>query len=159
MKKEVIIEIALAIVLIALLLSIYFGFFYFAKCSDDKCFSESLVKCKRVIYYKDSPTSLIGYKILGENNQECPVNVKIIQIKQGTIEMLKFENQEMICTIPIGTLAMPESNLQNCKGVLRENIQEAMINNLHSQIVDNLNGISIKYNPLNSSVNITNSTI
>lgn len=154
MKKEVIIEILLVVVLIALALSIYFGFFYFAKCSDDKCFSSSLVKCSRIIYYKDMPTSLMGYKILGANNSNCLINIKLIQVKQGTIDMLKFQGQDMTCSIPLGTLTTPESNLENCQGALKENLQEAVINNLHSQIVDNLNGISIIYSS-NNSVNST----
>ena len=101
------------------------------------------MKCSRVIYYKDSPNELTGYKILGSSNNLCQVNVKILQVKQGTLDMLKFENQEMVCSIPLGTLASPESNLQNCQGNLKESIQDAIINDLHSQIVDNLNGIVI----------------
>lgn len=155
MKKEVVIEIAIAVVLVALALSIYFGFFHFSKCADEKCFSNSLVKCDRVVYYKDTPSNLMSYKILGASSDECPVSIKLVQVKEGSMEMLRFEGEEMTCTIPLGTFTAPESNLRNCEGKLREDLQEAIIDNMHSQIVQNLDGISTKYVPLNNSVNST----
>jgi len=153
MKKELVIEILIAVILIALVWSIYFLFFRYTTCSDDKCFSTSLVKCNKVIYNRDTPDLLITYKILGASNNRCNINVKLIQVKHGSTSMAIFENKEMICSISLGSLTMPESNLQNCNGELRQEIQEAIINNMHSQIIENLNGLSIiaSTNPVNSS--------
>jgi len=156
MKKELIIEIILAVVVIALIWSIYFGFFYYAHCSDEKCFADALVKCKKVTYSKNTPDILMNYKILGDSNNLCNINVKLVQVKSGTTSMTRFENKEMVCSILLGSLTLPESNLQNCDGPLRQEIQEAMINNMHSQLIENINVLSI-ITP--AKTNTTNSTL
>ena len=147
MKKELIIEVVLAVVLIALVWSVYFGFFYYASCANDQCFANSLIKCEKTIYAKDGPELFVNYKILGASSNQCEINVKLMQVKKGSLEMARFEGKEMVCSIPLGSLIMPESNLQNCRGDLKEEIQEAVINNMHSQIVENLNEFNSN-NPL-----------
>jgi hypothetical protein len=144
MKKELIIEIGLAVVLIALVWSIYFGFFYYAQCSTDLCFADALVKCEKTIYAKDGPELFVKYKILGASSNQCEINVELKQVKKGSLEMGRFEGKDMVCSISLGSLVMPESNLQNCKGDLREEIQEAVINNMHSQIVENVKNSWLK---------------
>ncbi len=143
MKKEMIIEIIIAVIIIGLIWSIYFGFFYYAKCLDKTCFANNVVNCKKTIYYDDTPETLMSYKILGADSGKCDVEVKLLQVKVGTSAISRLENKAMTCSIQLGTLTMPESNLQNCNGELREEIQEAMINNLHSQIVQNLEQMKI----------------
>jgi len=146
MKKEKIIEIVLALVLIAIALSVYFGFFYFPSCEDSQCFSDSLIACKKAVYISDSQNTLMKYKIITPEGNNCKVNVRLYQVKVGAMNLANLEGLEMNCYLPLGTLMVPESDLQNCNGQLKEEIQTIVINKLHSEIVQNLGQIDSSRN-------------
>jgi len=133
-----------AIILVAIvgiIFSVYYIFIYSNVCQDDICFSESLVKCKRTIYIKDNTETITQYSVEGKKSGDCSVNVKILQIKQGALELVKIEGGEMDCLMPLGAYALPEDNIQNCHGTLKEGIQEIMIQRMHSQLIENIGEI------------------
>lgn len=135
----------LAIIIVAaigLLVSVYLIFSYGSTCQDETCFSEALVKCKRTIYLKDSPETITQYRILGKKGKACEINVKMMQIKQGSIELISLEGKEMVCQIPLNTYTQPEENIKMCHGLLKESIQEIMIQRMHSELVENIGQIS-----------------
>ena len=82
------------------------------------------------------------YKILGKEGNSCNVYVQLLQLKKGAVELTILENKDMICSLPFGVLQEPEKNLKNCHGRLKEEIQNIIIQRMHSQIVENLGKIS-----------------
>lgn len=142
MKKELIVEILLGIVLIALVITIYLGYFHFSSCDSEDCFSKAIVECKRVSYLLDSPYSLMKYKVLGPSSEGCNIEVSLLQIKKGEIALLELEGAKMTCSIPLGSFVKPESNLENCKGELKEEIQGIVISRMHSELASNIGKIN-----------------
>jgi len=136
MKKEFIIEIALGVVLIALAITIYFGYFHYSSCKDDKCFSESLIECKRTAYLSNAANALLKYKISGPSSGDCKIEVSLL------IEFTRLEGLEMTCYTPLGVLITPESNLENCNGELKEEIQSIVINRMHAELASNIGKIN-----------------
>jgi hypothetical protein len=142
MKKELIVEILLGVVLIALAITVYIGYFHYSNCKDDKCFSQSLVECKKAIYLSSTSASLMKYKITGQESGACNVEVSLLQVKKGTMELAELEGLKMNCLLPIGTIMIPESNLENCKGELKEKIQGIVINRMHAELASNIGQIN-----------------
>lgn len=141
MEKERVVGILLVIVILALIITIYFNFFYLKKCDSLTCFTNSIVKCQRVSFINEGQETIIQYKILGKEEDKCKINVRLLQLKNGQEELSNLENQAMDCFIPFGVLVYPESNLKDCHGLLKENIQEIIIDRMHNQIVQNLGKI------------------
>jgi len=141
MKKELIVEILLGIVLIALAITVYIGYFHYSKCGDENCFTQSLINCEKATYLQDSPYSLMKYKILGPSSKNCNIEVLLVQVKKGEIGLLELEGSKMVCSIPLGTFVKPESNLERCSGELKEKIQGIVINRMHSELASNIGRI------------------
>ena len=142
MKKVVVLTIMLIIVFAGLITSLYFAYFYMTTCPDKECFTKAIIDCKRKSFTDDNDNSIIQYRIIGQREGVCKTNVKILQIKRGTADLAILENKEMICSTEIGVYTEPESNLRECHGELKEQIQEMIIQRMHSQIMENLGKIS-----------------
>ena len=131
----------LIIVLLLIILGLFFKFYY-PLCENEECFSDSLIKCSKAGYYSETSDTTIFYKILGKEKDKCQVFVQLKTVKQGSIELLALEEKTMICDIPLKTYIKPEQNIKNCHGELREEVQEIMIQRMHSQILENIGDIS-----------------
>ena len=141
-KRVVILSLLLIIALIGLIISAYYIYFFMNKCSTQECFYSSLTQCKRTLYISENTDSDMEYKILGKEGNSCNVYVQLLQLKKGAVELTILENKDMICSLPFGVLQEPEKNLKNCHGRLKEEIQNIIIQRMHSQIVENLGKIS-----------------
>lgn len=139
--KNLIIEAIVLIALVGIIITSYFMITSVNKCDDSACFSQALVSCDKVSFVADKTESIFYYQILGQKDNACQVNVRLLQIKQGTSELDKLRNKEMICVLPLGSYSVPEENIQRCHGELREQIQEIMIQRMHSELVENLGSI------------------
>ena len=136
-------KIILVLLLAIILLS---GFYYFniliKKCEDKTCFSEALIKCKRVSYIENGEEAAWGYSIKGKQQGECDVNVQLLQTKKGKTDMENIEGKEMSCSLPLGVLTEPSQNLEFCTGKLKEGLQDLIIKRMHTYIFENLEGIN-----------------
>jgi len=115
-------------------------------CQTDECFEENLVSCKRSSYIADKPETVLEYTIKGPDKGICKIDVELISIKRGSGELSGLEGLKMMCGIPKNTNILPESNLENCHGLLKEGIQEALIQRMHSQLLENIGDISLEAN-------------
>lgn len=140
-KKVVMLSVLLAVVLIGLMISAYFIYFFMHKCTSQECFYSSLVNCKKTSYLNDNADTTMQYNILGKQDNRCAVKVELLQVKKGSIELAVLENKQMVCSTDLGVITDPEKNLQNCHGTLKEEIQNIIIQRMHSQIVENLGKI------------------
>jgi len=146
MNKGVVIFTILGVVLLAI--ASYFIFFKVNVCSDSECFSEAIVSCEKTIYLFEDEDMIKQYVILGEQNEQCSSKVKILQIKTGNMELEILEGQEMICSFSQDTLIMPDEDITKCHGLLRENIQELVIQRMHKQLIANIGQIDESINKI-----------
>jgi len=134
--------ILIVVIIIIAVLALYLTFFYTKNCSDASCFNSALVKCRRASFINDAEDATWLYNIKSKSQGECKIDVKLLQLKQGTNEMAGMEGKEMVCYLPLGTITSPQGNLANCHGLLKEEMQSLIINRLHNYIVNNLGQIS-----------------
>jgi len=140
-KKKVIKIILLSAILIIIALLIYLNFFYYAKCEDKSCFDSYLKECKRASFTKQGNITL-KYLILGEKDDNCKVHMRLLSINLAEVDEIRLIGKSMFCEIPKGIVIEPESQIDNCHGLLKEELQNMIISNLHRQIVQNLREIN-----------------
>jgi len=141
-KRALLLGALLVVVLIALIITSYYLYYNVNKCSNQQCFYDYLAKCEKNSYLSETTDSVMNYKILGTEDGKCKVEVTLVQLKRGSAELAVLENQDMICYLPIGVQMDPENNLKDCHGRLKEEIQNIIIQRMHSQIVQNLGQIN-----------------
>jgi hypothetical protein len=141
-KRLIVLGVLLVLILIGLVISGYYLYSNVNKCSSKECFYNSLSDCRKTSYISDTPETTIEYSILGISKGKCDVNVKMLQIKKGSAELSILEDKEMVCSLQLDLIVDPEKDLKNCHGVLKEEIQNVIIQRMHSQIVENLGKIT-----------------
>lgn len=129
-------------VIVLILVSGYFAFFYFKKCEDISCFFSHHEKCNRATYINDGKSMTLGYRILGKDKKLCEIEVEVLLVKEGTLDKVALEGHSMKCYVEPKTISYPESDLSKCHGRLKEEIQSIMIKRAHAEIVKNLGEIS-----------------
>lgn len=144
------IMIALGIIVI-LIISTWLIFFYSPKCKNWNCFNEHLKKCERANFIGGTKM-IFEYSIEGNSGVGCKVNVKLLQGDMNNKDFKKLENQEMMCTLPKGLVIMPESDIGNCHGLLKEGLQDLIIEKLHTYLVQNLGKLNLEMSNITKSV-------
>ena len=118
--------------------AVYFTWFYHVNCESIACLQAHQIKCSRASYIHDTESTTWEYAILGEKNGLCDIRATVLLVKSGQTDRKKMEQASMICSLPLGSKAYPESDILNCHGILKEEIQHIMIKNAHAQIVANI---------------------
>lgn len=129
------------IVVLALVTGCYFLFFYKTACDNKECFLANMANCKKTSFSSANAQTITQYTILGTKDGKCKTNIEIIQVKKGALELGDLEGKEMNCFTNIGSGEMPEKDIENCHGELKEQIQSIIINRLYSQILQNVGKI------------------
>lgn len=140
--KFILLVLSIILILIAMIVTAYYIYFFSIKCVDSTCFENALLNCNRASYTSETSESIIDYNILGKSGENCKVNVKMLQMKAGAAELAKLEGKTMVCLAQLGVAEAPEKNLQVCSGSMKETIQEIIIKRMHSQIVENIGKVS-----------------
>jgi hypothetical protein len=136
---KIILAIAIALVFIV---AMYFTlFFYYApeNISEFKGYQEKCAKAKFISQAEDVDWE---YKIQGRDNDRCQIDVTAIKVKEGTLDKQILEGKTMSCYMVLGSTNNPESDISDCHGELKEEMQTLIINNLHKYIADNLEQIA-----------------
>ena len=136
-NKKILLIIAVAIVL---LLSLYMTFFSSKTCENEDCFYSSLARCEKAVFTDLQEEASWVYKIQGVKNSNCEVYVRNTEILIE--EDKRLEGKEMVCSIEKGLAIPPTSVLDNCHGILKEAMQDLIIEKLHVYIVQNIGKIS-----------------
>jgi hypothetical protein len=66
--------------------------FHAPMCGDFVCFQESMMKCKPARFVNDENQATWLYEILGKEEGDCEVNVKLIQAKEGVLELTGLQD-------------------------------------------------------------------
>ena len=132
--------------IIVLGLAIFFTFFYATKCNNYECFNSRLQKCSRASFQYDGQDATWYYKILGKSDGKCKVYTELRQIKKGQIDIERLQGQSMTCFLPLGITDFPEKDISRCHGLLKESLQDTIIQKLHNYILSNIGQISEELN-------------
>ena len=142
----------IGIVVLALLgVLLFFTFFYVKHVSSQEEFKQEFFNCNRASFVSDQDIAVWEYEILGKKKGLCSVEVELVSAKQGIADVDKLEGKSMICEIPLGVVASPEGNLKLCHGRLKEDIQDILIEKMHTYVTGNLDVIGNALAPVNSS--------
>lgn len=140
--KGIFLLILILAALAGLIASAYFIITYKSTCFDETCFISSLTNCKPSIYLSNKQDTVVQYTIKGISGNNCMTNVKILQVKEGSQQVSSIVGKDMDCAVSLGVYIMPDENIQNCHGLLKEEIQEMIIQRMYSQIVQNIDQVS-----------------
>ena len=136
------------LILIVLVAAIYFTFFFYYKCDDVACFTAHQEKCAKTKFLNSAEYADWKYKINGKKDGKCEINVEIVKVKQGNVDKLTLEGKSMNCILPLGSINPPENDISKCHGELKEEMQNLIIQKLHSYILDNLGEIGAELNSI-----------
>ncbi len=130
------------IVIAGVIWSVWFVFFSYDHCRNRSCFDTHLKSCERAIFIGGSD-SIFRYTINGKSGDGCSVDVKLLQGKLDNMDSMKLEGKTMTCLLPFGVVVSPESNINVCHGLLKEGLQDLIIRNMHSYLVQNLGRLNL----------------
>ncbi|MFA4960093.1 MAG: hypothetical protein WC548_00325 [Candidatus Pacearchaeota archaeon] len=133
----------LVVVLVLLGFFLWRAYYSEEKCINWECFNANLEKCDRTKFIGGTEM-IFEYTILGNSEKMCRIDVKLLQGELNNQDSIKLEGKSMICELPSGSVAIPEKNIKNCHGILKEGLQELFIIKLHTYIVQNLGKINLE---------------
>jgi len=136
------------LIIVVLSAAFYFTFFFAYKCDSKECFVTKHAECKRSTYMNEIDGISWLYHIKGKSKNNCKISVKILEVKEGSIDQEKLEEKEMDCLMEIGDISSPESDIGRCHGELKEELQGMIIKKLHQYVLDNLGEISEDLNSI-----------
>lgn len=125
------------------------------KCLSQSCLLNSLWKCKQVSYLNVQDNSTWYYKVQGMTGDGCKVYVEAKELKTDVETAGALIGKSMTCYIPsdVAGSFLPEAKIEYCHGLLKEAIQDLIIQKMHLFIVQNIGQIN------QSSIGITGSVI
>ena len=137
------------IVIIAAIIFILVFFYLNPKpCNDNACFMQSLAKCNRISFLKEDSRASWYYLIEGKYDKDsCKVKVKLLKMNQGTIDIEDLQGAEMACIVNRMDARPPEENMAQCQGLLKEKLQEIIIQRMHSYLLKNLGEVKESFLP------------
>jgi len=128
------------LLLILLFASIFIGFFYKQECKTRDCFIKAMFECKKASFVSAQQNITWQYIIKGSVDSDCLINVKSLDVNLDSETSKKLEDKEMDCYIPkkIAGSFMPEAKIEYCHGMLKEALQDLIIEKMHIYIMQNI---------------------
>jgi hypothetical protein len=134
------------LVLVGFLIASYLLFFHAEKCKTESCWESKLQDCRRAEFVNNAVDVTWKYEIKGKSNEGCEVEVEAVQVIRGLVKTRELEGKSMKCYLPFDSegktiLISPESDPNLCHGLLKEELQGLIIENLYRYILDNVGKI------------------
>ena len=123
--------------------AIWFMFLSFENCETWDCFNNNLRDCDRAQFIGGN-RMIFEYTIRGSSGDVCTVNVELLQGELNNQDSIALEGKEMRCNLPKGVVMIPESDIGNCHGELKEGLQDLVIKKLHTYLVRNLGKLNLE---------------
>lgn len=131
-----------AIIAILVLVFVYYIFIYSSVCDTKECFEKAIVKCKRVSYIREDEQAAWKYDILKQvDRSTCLINVKLLKLNQGTLDAEALQKEEMKCNFLKSSEQFPEKDISRCHGLLKEDLQDILIQRMHNYLLQNVGEI------------------
>jgi hypothetical protein len=139
----------ISLVILTIVLIIFLGYYFFfneKQCSDATCFKNAFAKCGKFSFVKEDSQALWSYKILGSSGgSRCNVEIILIRLKEGTVENQVLEGKDMECSVLPENSASPEGDLSKCTGLLKEEMQDIIIQRMHNYLLKNCGEIKEEF--------------
>lgn len=146
-KKFKSFDIILAVIILVLIVfAVYLMKLNIEQCKSFACFKDKMEKCEKASYINEEPEASWEYEIEGKEGNQCKIEVTLLLAKKGELGIDKLTGYDMDCFYPLGTGTYPEKDLRQCHGRLKEELQQIIINKLHSYIIENLGQIDLGIN-------------
>ncbi|GAI05144.1 unnamed protein product, partial [marine sediment metagenome] len=127
----------------------YYIFFYAKPVLTNEEFTEAITTCKKVSWIKEDASASWLYTIKGHDAGDvCKVEIKLLKMKQGTIDSEKLQGKKMICSVLKGETEPPEKDISKCSGGLREELQDIIIQRMHNYLLQNIGEIKQEFEGL-----------
>ena len=148
LKKRV--GIALVILIIALIaFSVYFLFYFERACDNSTCFVDSMRSCKKVTWTRADEQAVWRYSIVGNApGDACEIEVTLVEMGEGTLESSVLQGNQMNCNMQKGDTQFPEKDISKCTGLLKENLQDIIIQRMHNYLLENIGEIKTEFETL-----------
>lgn len=147
-KKKILIGLIIAL-LVIIIFGLAYLYVYIIKCENLECFNSKLMSCKKASFLRTDEQATWNYRILGRyDSNRCKVEVKLIRIKQGKIDIERLEGLKMICNTLRNGQYLPESETADCTGKLKEELQDIIIQRMHRYILENIGEIKQSFSGL-----------
>ncbi len=137
----------IVLIIVIIIFALLFLFFYPKPCTDNACFIQSMAKCDRVSFLKEDSRASWYYVINGKYKDSCRVKVRLLKMNQGTIDIEDLQGAEMTCIVNRIDARAPEENMAQCQGLLKEKLQEIIIQRMHSYLLQNLGEVKESFMP------------
>ena len=134
---------AVFVIFVILAWGIWWLFFSYEECNSWSCFNEHLENCNKAKFIGEKDM-IFEYIIRGSSDSGCRVDVQLLQGELNDQDSIKLERQKMICTLPEGVVMIPESDIGNCHGMLKEGLQDLIIRKLYTYLVQNIGKINLE---------------
>ena len=133
------------ILIFLLIVTVIVGFFYIPDCNSRDCFVKSMFECKKTNFESSVKNVTWQYGVKGTSDDQCVVSVKALDVHMEAEVAKKLEGQSMNCYIPknVAGSFMPEAKLEYCHGVLKEALQDLIIEKMHLYIMQNLGQFNV----------------
>ncbi len=138
-KKFIVFAIVFALILVASV--IFITLTHYDKCDTWECFNENIAACTKTKFIGGEDI-IFKYIIYEKTNDECRINVTLYEGELNNQDTLLLKDKSMICSLESGVVALPESDLSKCHGELKESLQEQVINDLYTYLIQNLGQIN-----------------
>jgi len=142
-------RLGLALVLLIVALVVFSGyllFFYAKPCYSDTCFVSAMENCKRVSWIREDAQASWLYVIKGgSDGDSCKVKVKLLGMDEGAVDSESLLGKEMVCDVMKNEVSFPEEIISECTGVLKEELQEIIIQKMHSYLLENIGEIKEEF--------------
>jgi hypothetical protein len=142
-------KIKVILIILILMFTGFLGYIFIIKsesCKNEKCFFDSLKDCKKISFVKEDIEYSWFYVISKEaSKNSCEINVKLLNVKQESIDSKILQNKEMICIVPKTTTDFPEKDISKCSGILKENLQDLIIQKMYDYLLTNLQEINMSF--------------
>jgi len=141
--------ISIIILIVAVIVFVIILFFLRPKqCIDSDCFLQAKATCRKVYFVKEDSSAAWYYEIKGNSGKDsCLVNVRLLKMNQGTIDIEGLEGTQMNCIVNKDDSISPEENMKSCTGLLKEKLQEIIIDRMHDYLLKNLGDIKESFAP------------
>lgn len=133
------IKILIGLIIILIVAFLFYRVFFPISCDDKNCFVQGLKTCRHVSWIKEDAESAWLLTILGANQKDsCNVNLRLLNIKKGTVDSEKLMGKEMACNIMRTETRFPPDDISQCTGILKEEIQDILIKRMHDYLLKNI---------------------
>jgi hypothetical protein len=118
------------------------------ECGSFDCYQVNMQECSRASYIYEEESASWKYEVMGMRGNKCSIDVTLLNAKEGTLNLRKYEGSSMNCLYDEGVLSYPERDLDKCSGELKENLQTLIIEKMYRYITRNLDQIREEFTGL-----------